>query len=293
MAATSCTLPLYGIKKNKMDNIFENIIEEKDVVFNPDHPYAYYSPEIICRIKSQIFCFFIPRKEELRSPNKILFRLLNTRLVYPPKSTMVIVLDKDSEFKLEYELDKVYFDLAVLKSDLKKYSRSIFKEKKDSKDVKKLKIIQKDNFNFQSSNYLNNISFIENKEWDNKDVEFQDDNLHKPKYKDSLFRSNFRPRSKIYKGEETYFGIKNLSNKRSDLHELKPFFQFSMRMNYSFDNGVPYSQFLKEKVISLNSIPTRKFDPLKPIRILSLFGWLISNSNNIDDINKRIQYKIK
>ena len=276
-----------------MINKLKNIESFDDLVLDPDHPYAYFNANAIARIGNKLLCLFYPSKEELRTPNKILYRLLNSRIVYPANSTMILILSDSFELNLGYELDKFYFDLVISLNDIKYFNGSLMRESRSSKEINEIKEIQKQTFNFQAINYLNNISFIERTKWKNKEIYLTDESLSKPKYIDSLFQQAYRPRSDIFKGKETFVGFKNLTSQRSNLYELKPFIHFSMRMNYTFDNGIPYHHGLRQKVISLNSIPKSSFDINKPIRILSLFGWLISNTSNIDQINSRIQQSSK
>jgi hypothetical protein len=86
-------------------------------------------------------------------------------------------------------------------------------------------------------------------------------------------------------------GIKMLSKGNSDIRELQPYYEFVINSEFNVDNGVPYYTSLNKKVLNLNEIPKIQYDPLKPLRIASLFGWLISNSNNLQEIESRFHKK--
>jgi hypothetical protein len=82
-----------------------------------------------------------------------------------------------------------------------------------------------------------------------------------------------------------------LSKGNSDIRELQPYYEFVINSEFNVDNGVPYYTSLNKKVLNLNEIPKIQYDPLKPLRIASLFGWLISNSNNLQEIESRFHKK--
>lgn len=82
--------------------------------------------------------------------------------------------------------------------------------------------------------------------------------------------------------------MKKLSKNVSDIIELQPFFEFVINSEFNVDNGVPYFNSITRKALNLNEVPKIKFDPLKPTRIASLFGWHIVNSNNFEQIEERI-----
>lgn len=66
------------------------------------------------------------------------------------------------------------------------------------------------------------------------------------------------------------------------------FFEFVINSEFNVDNGVPYYNYISRKALNVNDVPKIKFDPLKPTRIASLFGWHLVNSNDFEHIQSRI-----
>jgi hypothetical protein len=74
--------------------------------------------------------------------------------------------------------------------------------------------------------------------------------------------------------------------------ELKPFYEFAINSEFTVDNGVPHFNHISRKVLNVNNMPLTKYDPLKPTRVASLFGWHLVNSNDFNQIENRIlKYK--
>lgn len=258
-------------------------------VDNPDHPFTYDGPDILLSDKTGLIAIFRLRDNEQSSPSKMLSRLSNSLIAYPAETQMVLLWDNFNQHDISLKFDKFYFHRMIELKDLR-LSKSMLREKKTSSTVKTIKDLQRRIFNSQAQIQMNNLNYI--KKTDFGKVDFKNfKELKRVRYLDRLMQKEIYTRANIYEYEDFIIGSKKLSKSTSDIVELRPYFEFALSTDISIDNGVPYFNQVKEKTLNLNNVPIIKFDPIKPIRIASLFGWYISSSNNVFDLINRLPKK--
>lgn len=271
---------------------YENIPKGLIKVDNPDHPYAYDGPDTLLSDQKGLLAIFSIRDNEQKNPNKLFTRLTNALIAYPAYTKMLLLYDHKKDMPTAIsQFGKFYFNDFIEVKDIRK-SKSIIKDKKDEKKISDIKNIQKKIFTIQSQVQRDNLDYIKRNDFKEKIIRDIPNLKDRARYFDRTNQKYVSTRANIYEYENQFFGLKRLTNYVSDLIELQPFFEFAINSEFSIDNGVPFYKDITRKALNLNDIPKIKFDPLKPTRIASLFGWHLVNSNDFQQIENRIsKYK--
>ncbi|MBK7868344.1 MAG: hypothetical protein IPJ75_15920 [Ignavibacteriales bacterium] len=114
------------------------------------------------------------------------------------------------------------------------------------------------------------------------------------KYYDYILQTEVTVRLSSHEDENHFYVIKKLSGNRSELVQLQPFYEFSVKSDFTVDSAVLYPTEIskdslnqsKKKFLFLNEFPKMRIDPLKPLRIANLLGWHILNPNDLFSYQK-------
>lgn len=267
---------------------FENIPKGLIKVDNPDHPFAYDGPDSLLSDQKGLLAIFSIRDNEQKNPNKLFTRLTNALIAYPAHTKMLLLIDHKKDISNAVnQMGKYYFNELIEIKDIRK-AKSIIKDKKDESKIKDIKNIQKKIFTIQSQVQRDNLDYIKRTDFKDEILRNLPNLKEKAKYYDRLNQKETSVRANIFEYDKQFIGIKKLSKNVSDLVELQPFFEFVINSEFNVDNGVPYYKYISRKALNVNDVPKIKFDPLKPTRIASLFGWHLVNSNDFEHIQSRI-----
>lgn len=270
----------------KLNNLPSGIIK----VENPDHPFTYDGPDILLSDRKGLLAIFYLRENEQKNVNKLFARTTNALIAYPPYTKMLFLYNYKKETPNSIiQFGKLYFDDLIEIKDIKK-SKSIMKDKKSEKRIENIRYYQKKIFAIQSRIQRNNMHYINSKKFNRKeilDISYLKENAKKVQYFDKVSQKEVVTRANIFEHQNRYYGVKKLRSSKSDLVELQPYFEFVINSEFNVDNGVPYYD-ISNKVLNLNEIPMMKFDPFKPTRIASLFGWYIVNSKDFYQLENRL-----
>ncbi|MGN6293917.1 MAG: hypothetical protein ACTHMV_14320 [Chitinophagaceae bacterium] len=257
-------------------------------VDNPDHPFTFDGPDALVYDRKGLLAIFEIRDNERVSGNKIFARLVNTLIAYPPRAKMILIYSENISPELSDKADYL-FDRIIEKKELKK-ARSLIKDDKPQGHIREIKHTQSRIFSLQSQTQLDNIRYIRKREKFSTPIP---DKLlptnQKAKYLDRIYGKEYTVRANIFESDNQFYGQKRLQGGSSDLEGLQAFFEFAVNAELLIDRAVPYYRHLSKKVLNLDKIPRIKLDPLKPIRIASLFGWRLTNSSNFPEMKERIQ----
>ncbi|MGB4849332.1 MAG: hypothetical protein WBP41_15510 [Saprospiraceae bacterium] len=269
---------------NTFSNIPKSIIE----VVNPDHPYTFDGPDVLLSDRNGLLAIFEIRETDQQSANKLFSRVINSILAYPPSTKMCLLLDNSIKYPSAInQLGSFYFDEFIEYKDIR-YTKSIIKNKKQHKKVKEIANIQKKLFSIQSQILTNNLDYIKNNIF-NSIIILQTPFLtEKAKSFNRETQKEIITKANIFQYNDRIYGMKKLSGSSSDLKELQPYYEFVINSEFFIDTGIPYYNNLKKKVLNLTEVPKQKNDPIKPLRIASLFGWLLVNSNDFNQLESRI-----
>lgn len=138
---------------------------------------------------------------------------------------------------------------------------------------------------------MDNIKYIQSHDF--KEIGgTQTKNLEKAKFFDHYLHREVAARSKIFEYKNLVIGEKMLSKGGSDMRSLLSFFRFSVKKDFVIDNVVPYlsNERVSRKILNINDIPSSRYDPMKPLRLASLFGWYFVNSQQLEEIEERLPY---
>ena len=272
---------------------FSNIPKGLIKVDNPDHPFTFDGPDNLLSDSNGLLAIFTIRENEHTNATKLFSRLTNSLIAYPASTQMLLLLDKSIGVPNSIaQFGKFYFNEFIEIKDIRK-SKALIRDKKPEYKLKEIKNVQKKIFNIQSQVQRDNIEYIKKKKEFKTKISNQDALLkNKAKYFDRITQKEITTRANIFEYKNQLSGQKPLSNKISDLQDLQPFYEFVINSEFMVDNGVPYFKHLSRKALNVDSIPKIKFDPFKPTRVASLFGWHLVNSNDFTELEGRIsKYK--
>lgn len=260
-------------------------------VDNPDHPFAFDGPDVLLSEHKGLLAIFEIRENENRNPSKLFTRLTNALIAYPASAKMLLLYDyKKEPSNLITQFWKYYFNDFIELKDIRK-AKSLIKDKKPENKIKQIKDIQKKLFAIQSQVQHNNLEYIKKVDFKKSGIINRNQLKEKVSYRDRFTDKETKARANIFLHNDNIIGVKSLSKSNSDIVELQPYYEFVINSEFNVDNGVPYYNRLNKKVLNLNEIPRIQYDPIKPIRIASLFGWLIVNSNDLQEIENRLPQK--
>ena len=255
-------------------------------VVSPDHPFTFDGPDILLSDTAGLIAVFKIRPNEEKNQIKLISRLTNSLIAYPAETQMLLLLDSKTEDSYS-RFEKSFFSKLIEEKDLRK-SRAILRDKKPSFILKEIKQIQRRLFNTQSQIQRDNVDYIRKTKFERKEITEIKELKNKATYYDKYSQKEVVVKANIYEYENSFYGSKKLSNSSSDIVELRPYYEFSINKEFSVDNGVPYFKHISRKALNLNEVPRIRFDPIKPIRVASLFGWYLANANQLSELENRI-----
>ena len=252
------------------------------------HPFTFDGPDILLSDSKGLLAIFILRNNEQKNASKLFSRLTNALIAYPAHTKMLLLIDNLKSIPSSViQMGKGYFSEFIEGKDIRK-TKSLIKDKKSKEKIKEIQYVQKKIFKIQSLVQRDNLDYIRKTKFEEKDISNIYFLKEKAKYFDKINQKETSVRANIFEFKNQYFGIKRLLNNISDLTELQPFYEFVVNSEFIVDNGVPYFKDISRKVLNVNAIPSLKYDPLKPMRVASLFGWHLVNSNDFAQIENRI-----
>jgi len=260
-------------------------------VDNPEHPFTLTGPDVLLSDKKNLIGIFEPSLEELKSKTKLMTRLIGARIAYPAITKMVLLLNPKDTIGFKQEVASDYFDYIIEERDLENLDQ-LFKVKKNANTLAEHKDQQRYIFDLQAKKQLFNLKYLENNDFKYKKVKLFSKNVEKPSFHNYITGQDEKPRSNIFEyNQEAIIGVKNLQKSKSDLAELMPFFEFTLRSQFKVDRGIPYYNMQRSKILNINERPTNRFDPLKPIRMISLYGWQLSNFYSEEELQETVKRK--
>lgn len=259
------------------------------IIQNPCHPFTFDGPDAIVYDHNGLLGLFVIRKNEITSPHKFFSRVTNTILVYPAHMKQLLVINNQMFISNDIrQLSSWYFNETIEYSDFKRL-RAIIEDKKIDKYIRDIKRAQKQIFRLNSKVFNNNLIYIKGLKVSKKKVIESNNFVEKVKYYDRISQKDVVVRANIYRHEDRIYGIKKLANHYSNPNSLQPFFEFVINSEISVDTGVPYIQSISNKVLNLDRLPLINYDPLKPTRIASMFGWHLVISDDFIQVSNRIK----
>jgi len=245
------------------------------VVENPITPDTLNGPDILLRNENRLYSIYFLTKTNIDELEKIFVSLAETKLNYPAKLLSFLVVNDLSENLFKNLNEK--FDKIVSLNDLS--SNSIFKEKRSEADIKKIKSTQIKYFENKIKTYEKNLEYIKNiSEWESIFTEISS-KYNKATYNNWIdTKKERRTRANIFEVYNNIFlGQKSTNNKTSDLKDISPYYKFALLNDFIIENKKIEITNLTKKIFITDKEPSVNIDPLKPMRILSSVGWLISN----------------
>jgi hypothetical protein len=253
----------------------------------PDHPYTFDGPDQLISDRGSLIGVFRLRDGETDQPKKLLSRISNSLIVYPAYTKMVLLLNPKQNVSNAITLfAKDYVSEVIEKKDLNN-PNSLLRDKKDESKLKELKDVQRRIFSSQARIQTNNINYFSENPIKKSRIERLTVSMKKARYVNPVSRESTITKANIYEYDQQVYGFKKLNNRRSDILDLRPYYEFSIFSDFKIDSGVPHFYKISHKLLNVDSMPSAKLDPLKPMRIASLFGWYFVNASSEEEIQHR------
>lgn len=256
------------------------------IVENPITTDTLSGPDILLRNEDRLYSIYYLKKTNIDELEKIFVTLAETKLNYPAKLFSFLVVDDLSDYLFENLNEK--FDKIVSINDLA--SDSLFKEKKSEDDIKRTKLTQRVYFENKIKTYQKNLDYVKNIiEWETtfKDIYSK---YHKATYHNWIStKKDRKSRANIYEVNTNIFlGQKSIDNKTSNLKDIRPYYKFALLNDFIIENKKIEIINLTKKIFITDKEPSMNIDPLKPIRMLSSVGWLISTQADEENLESII-----
>jgi len=262
-------------------------------VEHPDHPFTYTGPDVLYADRPGLVALFKIRENEQRNASKLFSRITNALIAYPPNTKMLLLIEDSVLIPSKLiERGKNYLDEFIEPSDIRRI-RSLMRDKKSETRIQQIKYTQKKLFSIQAQIQKDNLDYIKTVQFKEKKFERPSFLNEKAKYYSPIDEREIRARANIFSFQNNYYGVKKLSRGISDLVELQPFFEFVINAQFQVDDRIPFFKYVARKVLNISDVPRIRYDPIKPIRVASLFGWHLVNANNFEDLEIRMSKFIR
>lgn len=266
-----------------MKTDFKNIPKGVGKVDKPDHPFAFDGPDMLLYNSNGLLAIFYLRSREIKSLGKLIVRLTNALIVYPPYTRMIFLYDHSKELQ-ESNMIRFddYFDEVIEPADINK-AESLLLDRKGLKKINDIRSIQKVVFNNQAIVQKENIELMRSDRSQYSGLINELPFASKAKYHDQFLHKEVKVRAQIYEYENNFYAIKKTVKYKSEVIQFQPFYEFSIKSDFLPDRGVAffrdskknYLDKSKKRILFLYEFNTMKVDPLKPLRIANLLNWCV------------------
>jgi hypothetical protein len=310
--------------KGDMSNLGQEIFRiitnklgrETHIAVRPDHPMLLAGPDVFLALPGNLVSLFIPKQQEIADPDKLLVRLALSRLALPSHAKWVLLIPRHLvSWGYSNQVARNFHE-TIDEKGISQLRTFLVSPPPDKISPIPEELRKKVNNRFEDAYRTSTESFSAERKREGKRV------LTALAHKQKFIMAHVPrlvPREttasghwKVYmdQGESEY--LRKQAPARSivekddvvlgelDTPRIQSFSYHSMRLNenlfrltYTLDNGIPY--FKKQKLVSLlqvTSVPTNRFDPMKPLRVLAFAGWHVVHADSPEGLmNEVVQAK--
>jgi hypothetical protein len=273
----------------KKADLIKKLENQVKVVPDPEHPNVLLGPDILAFNEKKLFGIFFIENERQFELEETQIKLAETSLNYPSKQLNYLVLkDNNIDTNIISKLE-LLFDKVIDIEDL--FNKSLYKEDKNTEQIKTLKEAQLKFQDETSKSYNYNFNLIntnvhKNIEKDYVNIKLRLSKYNKATYSDWISKNNYITKCNIFELENKLIGFKKINNKSSDLKDIEPYYRFGIFNEILFDNKYIHFKHIKDKYLDIDKIPKTLPDPLKLVRVLSNAGWKLTLETSIDNLIK-------
>ncbi len=312
-------------RKDLVKQLRTQLENEFVVIDRPDHPFLLIQPDVIVGGKGLLTALFFPSAHELSSPQKLLARLILSRLGLPAHAKCVLMIDsKKSTAKIHNEAVSHFHETFEISHWADLYS--FIKDNKSGSRVKPVppdihkqtferysiimkgssQWVEKDKTPFDAKKLLNEF---ENKKYQQTSSSqlpkrYEDSNtpktlqIYEDKFTHPLLTEGRRVSSDIKPSTRkprqprvTWLQGEDIVvavfNQQSKLDKLRDVISFGVNLNYKLNEGIPTTpKDLKINFVALDELPVNQIDPEKPFRAGAFAGWLLMRPTSANEVEE-------
>ena len=260
------------------------------VAVDPDHPSLFEGPDILAGRDGHLVAIFVPKGVEKRSPERLLTRLVLSRLALPDHARCILLTSRydDVSTQLGHTLSGHFHESFALRERIPRrlFTDSNLGARKQDISVEVRAMVT------NRASYLLGISLGEEGA---RDESPNADSRASAGYQ---FRRELiagssgrlleaamqrlpiftRRRHNLAFANNVMIGLSSASTGHPLRSAIEPFLAASTMLNYNIDNGVPYVNEEMAGLLVANRPSLPVFDPLKPLRAAAFAGWGIVQS---------------
>jgi len=279
--------------------VAESFTDGFTVSVSPDLPELFEGPDVLAGRSGQLIAIFVPKGQELQSPDRLRNRLILSRLALPDHAQCLLVLNEKSVYLphlMDLERD---FHAVVRSDDLSELRRTRSKSMDHRRIPLETRLMVEDRMAVllkqsrpEESELLNLSNGLSE---DDVSPLAVDSSLSKSLPTDGLrafwttpllAEADLPSRRTAEVRVENGVLIASADGRHKALRErVRPFLALAMDTAFRVDNGVPYLYRPTAGVLVLRDLPRDRSDPLKPLRASAFAGWAVLVNPSRDEFS--------
>jgi hypothetical protein len=242
--------------------------------------------------RGTLFAIFRPTVVELRDPSLLLLRLGISRLALPETTRTVLVRRPDREEPEFLPFASGHFEHIVTEQDSRGLLSFIRQPGRPGNEGAAIRGIRE-----QAHVRAYRVLEISRDEMAERPIQrpppevLVDELLsrgYNPVRRDQWAPISGRRRRhslNLFQRDDSVVADVRLRPRRSPVEALKTYTLAGVGLSYGVDSGIPYPAGIGPlKIICLDTRPTARYDPEKPIRALALAGWVVTFPQSIQQV---------
>lgn len=279
-------------------DIAQSLSSELSVAVSPDHPFLFEAPDLLVSNDEHLAAVFVPKQVEVKAIEKLLTRLVVSRLALPIETRCILMADLD-QFSTNLQ-ERLAWDFhAVLNIDDINELTRFLNAKEIGGRVKPIPI------QIREQTYRRFYTLLGESE---RRHELVMQGLEPKVFRHRLLASDEfselrvtgwrysisdRPRRTKYARNivtsgEANIGILSFETQQSSISKVAPFCQTLIQLRYVLDSGIPYptEDFELTNLLVVDRVPFVRGDPFKAMRVSAFAGWVMTQIQSMDDFRQ-------
>jgi hypothetical protein len=278
---------------DKLQRIAEVLEDDYVVSIRPDLPELFEGPDVLAGRNGRLVAVFVPKIRELRRPDRLLTRLVLSRLALPDHVTCVLAISDSSREDVEASELNQHFHTVVSLDDPNDLRRARKKQREDKSlpEASRRLTEQRAAFLLELATQQSlpvPTSRAKRKQHPYKqalaqlaphaDLGHPDPAFIEPMRSDMATR--FLAATWVYRGVLVADGVRAEQPLRQ---RMLPYLTLARKMAFRVDKGIPYLNLPTAGVFVTTELPSSP-DPIKPWRASAFAGWALLTNPSPDQI---------
>lgn len=272
------------------------------VTINPDHPQLLTGPDILAGSDGHLLAVFLPRAQELSSPDRLVARLILSRLALPAHTKCVLFLSRD-DLERNSEVVRTANDFHAVLSLGARLPRKALLDRKLGRPTQEIPAAIRSMVRHRARRLIG-VSLAQRHDGgllrlptgakrlslrltQQFSVEPHAPLWHRAEVQvPRLLRRSF---GDVVLTDDLLLAVRVTRRPESLFRRLEPFLASSLLLNYSIDSGVPFPAIKMASLLITANLSHSSSDQQKPLRAAALAGWAVVEPTGWSDIEDAIE----